>query len=376
MVRHIVLNGENVGELAVEPFRPQVPAGGRVDELGRDPHPIARFAHAAFEDVTHAEALTDLGDMDVLALEGERRISRDDEQRRELRERGDDVFRDAVGEIFLLGVAAHIGERQNRNRRLVGQGGRPRHARRLDVGRPGWLLRNRRPHPQGVDAHRLGDVLERRSAEIADSKIEPGLHLPIGVLGETNGAGLGDAFEASGDVDAVAHEVAVAFFDHVAQMNADAEFDPPVFGHTGVALGMAVWISRAQRTASTTLRNSTISPSPVRLTTRPLRAAMVGSRRSLRNDLSRASVPSSSTPASSAIADHIGREDRCKLTCLRHPRPLPVPPNIRARARCRDNYSDATGEATLRAFRRRSRGRDLRHAFPRPPEVSNSSSVA
>jgi hypothetical protein len=30
--------------------------------------------------------------MDVLALEGERRISRDDEQRRELRQRGNDVF--------------------------------------------------------------------------------------------------------------------------------------------------------------------------------------------------------------------------------------------------------------------------------------------
>jgi hypothetical protein len=32
---------------------------------------------------------------------------------------------------------------------------------------------------------------------------------------------------------------------------------------------MAIWISIAQRTASTTLRNSAMSPSPVRLTMRP-----------------------------------------------------------------------------------------------------------
>ena len=61
---------------------------------------------------------------------------------------------------------------------------------------------------------------------------------------------------------------------------------------------IAFWTSIAQRTASTTLRNSTIAPSPVRLTTRPLWTAMVGSMRSLRSALSRASVRSSSTLAS------------------------------------------------------------------------------
>ena len=71
------------------------------------------FAHAPFEDVTHAEAFADLADVDVLALERERRIAGDDEELRELREGRDDVFGDAVGEIFLLGVAAHVGEGQN-----------------------------------------------------------------------------------------------------------------------------------------------------------------------------------------------------------------------------------------------------------------------
>ena len=56
--------------------------------------------------------------------------------------------------------------------------------------------------------------------------------------------------------------------------------------------------STAQRTASTTLRNSTRRPSPVRLTTRPLCTAIVGSIRSLRRARRRASVRSSSALAS------------------------------------------------------------------------------
>ena len=58
------------------------------------------------------------------------------------------------------------------------------------------------------------------------------------------------------------------------------------------------WISTAQRTASTTLRNSTMAPSPVRFTTRPLWTAIVGSIRSLRRARSLARVRSSSVPAS------------------------------------------------------------------------------
>ena len=43
-----------------------------------------------------------------------------------------------------------------------------------------------------------------------------------------------------GDVDAVAHQVAVALLDDVADMNADAEFDASVLRHAGVALDEAV----------------------------------------------------------------------------------------------------------------------------------------
>jgi hypothetical protein len=48
---------------------------------------------------------SNLLDLDNLALVGEARITSDDEQRFEPRERGDDVFHHAIREVFLLGIA-------------------------------------------------------------------------------------------------------------------------------------------------------------------------------------------------------------------------------------------------------------------------------
>ena len=92
----------------------------------------------------------------------------------------------------------------------------------------------KRINPDGVS-----DVLEFGRAEVADSEIQPTLDLPIGVLGETNRARLRDAFQPRGDLDSIAHQVAVGLFDHVAEMNANSKFDPPVLIHAGVALSHA-----------------------------------------------------------------------------------------------------------------------------------------
>ena len=78
---------------------------------------------------------------------------------------------------------------------------------------------------QRIDPDRSFDVLELRRAEIGDRHIEPAAHLPIGVLGQADRAGLGDALQARGDVDAVAHQVAVGLLDDVAEMNADAKLN-------------------------------------------------------------------------------------------------------------------------------------------------------
>ena len=87
------------------------------------------FLHAAFQHVAHAEFAPDLPDVDRPALVGERGIARDHEQRLEARQRGDDVLHHAVGKIFLLGIAAHVLERQHRDRRFVGERRAPAPAR-------------------------------------------------------------------------------------------------------------------------------------------------------------------------------------------------------------------------------------------------------
>ena len=79
-----------------------------------------------------------------------------------------------------------------------------------------------------------------RRAEIGDREIEPPFHLPIGVLGEADRAGLGDALQPRGDIDAVAHQITVGLLDDVAKMDADAELDAAFRRQAGVALDHAV----------------------------------------------------------------------------------------------------------------------------------------
>ena len=73
-------------------------------------------------------------------------------------------------------------------------------------------------------------------AEIGDLEIEPPLDLPVGVLGETDRTRLANAFKPRGDIDPVAHQVAVALLDHVAEMDADPKFDALVGRDLSVAL--------------------------------------------------------------------------------------------------------------------------------------------
>jgi len=56
------------------------------------------------------------------------------------------------------------------------------------------------------------------------------------VFREADRAGLGDSFQACGNIDTVAHQVAVALLDHIANMNANAEFDTAIFRYAGVAV--------------------------------------------------------------------------------------------------------------------------------------------
>ena len=53
--RDLVLDGEDVLEVAVVALGPEVVVGLGVDQLHRDAHPLPDLAHAALDDVLHAE---------------------------------------------------------------------------------------------------------------------------------------------------------------------------------------------------------------------------------------------------------------------------------------------------------------------------------
>ena len=73
-------------------------------------------------------------------------------------------------------------------------------------------------------------------AQITHGEIEPRLHLPIRIFRKTDRTRLGDAFQSRRDIDAVAHQVAVALLNNIAQMDADTELDATLRRKTGVAL--------------------------------------------------------------------------------------------------------------------------------------------
>src|SRR5689334_3204444 len=86
-----------------------------VDQLGIDSDAGARLANAALQHMADTELRRDLADVDGLPFECEGSVPSDHTQSGDLRQVGCDVLADPVAEIFLLGVAAHVLERQHAN---------------------------------------------------------------------------------------------------------------------------------------------------------------------------------------------------------------------------------------------------------------------
>ncbi len=106
------------------------------------------------------------------------------------------------------------------------QRGRPSLRQAEDARAPGEGLGKRRRHPE--------------FGEDPDSFVEAVARQAPGVLRDENAARLANPFNTRRDIDAVAHQVAVAFLDHVAKVDANPEFDAPVGRQAGVALLHAV----------------------------------------------------------------------------------------------------------------------------------------
>ena len=155
-----------------------------------------------------------------------RRIAGDDEQPLDAGQAGDDVFDHAVDEIVLLGISAHVLERQHRDRRPVRQ-----RQRRAGVGAGAAAA-----GANAIDAHRLCDVLELLLAHVGHVDGKLALDLLKSIVRKTNRARRGQRLDPCGDVDAVAVDVALVD-DDIADVDADAEFDAAVFGNVRIALG-------------------------------------------------------------------------------------------------------------------------------------------
>ena len=103
-----------------------MPAVGGGDQLCRDPDALAGAPHAAFQHMGHVQCLGDLPDVLAPCRETRTMTSARSPSGPNLRQQADDLFGQAVAEVFLILVRAHVGERQHRD---------------------GWLLRRPRAWP-------------------------------------------------------------------------------------------------------------------------------------------------------------------------------------------------------------------------------------
>src|ERR1700694_3384022 len=87
-----------------------------------------------------------------------------------------------------------------------------------------------------IDFDRSGDVLQVLTAELAKLQLELAFDLVERLTGYANATALGDAFKPGCRVATTTKYLSLVL-DDVADIDADAEFDALVRGHSGVALG-------------------------------------------------------------------------------------------------------------------------------------------
>src|SRR4029077_4474090 len=84
----VVLHCEDVGQIPVVTLRPEMGAGGCVDELAADAHPLPGPAHAPLKDIADAKVAANLLEVDRFSFVGECGIAGDDEKPAPFRQRG------------------------------------------------------------------------------------------------------------------------------------------------------------------------------------------------------------------------------------------------------------------------------------------------
>jgi hypothetical protein len=77
--RDLVLQGEQIARVAIEPLGPKMRIGCGIDQLGADADPVARSPDAPFQHVAHTQLAADLLGIDGLVSIRERGVARDHE---------------------------------------------------------------------------------------------------------------------------------------------------------------------------------------------------------------------------------------------------------------------------------------------------------
>ena len=170
---------------------------------------------------------------------------------------------------------------------------------------------------QRIDPHRPRDVLNGLLAEILERVSQLVTDLLVHRPGDADPAGLGESFQACGDIDAIAKDV-VTIGDHVAKIDADAQPDPLFVWQSRLAVehpalhlgGAAYRVDDARKFREQTVAGRLDDPAPVlgdlRIDQLPAvrleafeRALLVGAHQA-------------------RIARHIGGEDRGKTAGRGH----------------------------------------------------------
>jgi hypothetical protein len=132
-VAYLVLKREGILELSVVTLGPDVFVPDRIDELRGHSNPVVDFADAPFDHVLAAELARDRPRIDTAPLVGERGLPRPDLDPGDGLQPRRQVFDEAIREVRLCGILAHVDERQNEHRARYEWG-----TRRLRDG-GGWL---------------------------------------------------------------------------------------------------------------------------------------------------------------------------------------------------------------------------------------------
>ena len=308
--RDVVLDRKDIRQIAVVAVGPEVRAGRGVDELRGNPTrlPARRIEPSSTERTPRSRPTARTSTERPLKVKLELRAITS--QAGDLRQVGDDVFADAVGEVLLLRVARHVGERQNGNRRSsdvrlrfgsIGSGG-------------GRGCRARVPFP---DSDWPVNILDADVAAILEANVDPIADAFVDDRGDADSTGLGERLQSRGDVDAIAINV-LAFDNDVAKIDADSQHDDPLRrafirrrGTAALHRKRAVYgIDHAAELDDGAIADQLHD------------AAVVGGDGWVEDGLS---VPLQSSQSArlvgshqSRIADHIGREDRRQFAVNAH----------------------------------------------------------